>query len=154
VHDERAYEQFDSAFKVYPFLRTEDKVLELRALVKKYLPAISSNHRPTAPEAKDTDFTHAEFGACTLATAAWSVIAVCNLTAHEAYRCFFAEPARITELDPNELSVGTSLDLIVFSLDGVAEPRPILNPNNTLTSPLLFRFHQDSMTSTSPSSSK
>ncbi len=147
VHDEREYEQFNSAHKVYPFLRTEEKVQELRELVKAHRPAIASNHLPNTPEAKDTDFTHAEFGARTLTTAPWAVIAACGLTAWEAYECFHAAPARVLGLEPITLKPGSPLNLNVFSLDTLTR---LILTNNSAKSPLSARFYQTEMTSQLP----
>lgn len=150
VHHEGEYEKFDSIFKVYPFLREKGRMEALQKLVKKHRLPVISNHKSASPEGKDTDFIHAEFGARTIETTPWAVISACNLTAFEAYGCFYLEPAKVLGMDRNGIVSGCPVNLILFSLDDAAEPQSILSPNNQKASPLLARFFRNEMTFTSP----
>lgn len=69
LHNDEVLHDFDSNFKVKPVLRSEIDRLSLIEGVKNHtIDAIVSNHVPLDTEAKDLEFTYAQFGATGLET--------------------------------------------------------------------------------------
>jgi dihydroorotase len=112
-----ALEGFSSNCKVLPPLRSEaDRQALIAGLKDGTIDCIASNHTPRETEAKEREFTYADFGAAMLSTAfAAAATALRNeLTETELIALFTSGPRRILGLPTPGLRVGEEAQFTVY----------------------------------------
>lgn len=111
---------FDSNWKVVPPLRSNaDTVALLEGLSDGTIDFICSNHTPWHEEAKNLEFTYADFGMIGLET----VFALCRtflseqLTVHDLVDKLSLAPRRVLGLSTPKITQGEPLEITVFDPD-------------------------------------
>ena len=116
--DDKALEDFDVNYKVFPPLRsTKDKRALINGFIKGTIDLVSSNHQPVEQELKKVEFPYAAFGVTgietlfplllTLQTEAFTIE---NIIEKLAYT-----PRRVFDKEIPEIAEGNKADLCVFS---------------------------------------
>jgi dihydroorotase len=109
---DQALSQFESKYKVYPPLRTEtDRQALIQAVKDGTIDCISTAHTPWHIEAKDLEFTYAEFGMTGLETAfsMYQMFLAKDLTPGQFAQAMSSGPRKVFGLEEIKIKVGTEL---------------------------------------------
>lgn len=105
--DHHEVESMDPDFKMYPPLRTNDDVVELRkALVEGTIDAVATDHAPHADHEQEVPFEEAPRGVVGLETAAAATLTACTFDQARFFDRMSSTPARIARLARHGLPVG------------------------------------------------
>ena len=120
LHNDEVLHDFDSNFKVKPVLRSEADRLSLIEGVKNHtIDAIVSNHVPLDTEAKDLEFTYAEFGATGLETCFPALVdgLIEELKIEEIVDKLTIGPRQLFDIDIPLIQEGEDAELCVFDTE-------------------------------------
>jgi len=116
--EDTALTSFDTNLKVSPpFREAADRTALREGLADGTIDAIVSDHAPQAPQYKDTEFDHAEFGITGLETAFSVALMNSGLALEEVIAKISANPRRILRLPAVSVVEGRQADLTFFNPD-------------------------------------
>ncbi len=117
LYTDEALNGFDTRFKVLPPLRSaDDREALMEGLLDGTIDFIFSNHVPLDVEAKDREFTYADFGAIGLQTAAAALhtILAGRISPEQMVRWLALHPREVFGLPAPRIAEGEMADLTVF----------------------------------------
>lgn len=117
IFTDDALQEFDTNYKVFPPLRTEDhKKALIKGLLNNDIQVITSNHQPEIIENKDVEFDHAAFGANTLETfySMYNMHLADQLPTDVWIEKVSLNPRRILGLPKIEFAVGERANFTLF----------------------------------------
>ncbi|TAF63386.1 MAG: dihydroorotase [Cytophagales bacterium] len=117
--DDSFLASFDTRFKVFPPLRTQNDIKSLwEGLEKGIIGVVVSDHQPQDEESKQVEFDMAEFGASTLDTtfaALYTYSQQYNVSLTTCIEAITSQPRSILSLPIPTIEVGAKANLTVFS---------------------------------------
>lgn len=115
AYEDAALTGFDTNLKVSPpFRSTADNAALREGLRDGTIDAIVSDHSPQAPQNKDTEFDHAEFGITGLETAFSLALMHSGLATGEVVDLFTRQPRRVLGLHETSIKEGEKANLTFF----------------------------------------
>lgn len=115
AYEDDALTGFDTNLKVSPpFRSASDKTALREGLSDGTIDAIVSDHSPQAPQNKETEFDHAEFGITGLETAFSLALMHSGLTSGDIVDLFTRQPRRVLRLPEVTIKEGEKANLTFF----------------------------------------
>jgi len=116
-YNENVYNKFDSAYKVFPVIRSEkDRQAIVSALVDGTIDMINTNHQPWDLEHKEVEMEYAESGANTLqftVLAAWEMLKD-KISLLRFNDLININPSKLLNIAPNEIKEGSNPDFFIL----------------------------------------
>lgn len=115
VLNDKALEDFDSAYKQNPVIRTEaDQKALNKAVKEQVIDIIVSNHTPLEIEKKDLEFAYADAGTIGLQTAFAAVNTMGVINSEEWVKAVAINPRKILNIDEVNMETGQIANLTIF----------------------------------------
>lgn len=141
--DENAVENYNTAAKVNPPLRTEEDVKKVReALSNGIIDILATDHAPHAALEKETPFSDAPMGISGLDSAVsltWELVRDGVITENDMVRLWCHGPARIFGIPVNTFQAGDSADFFLFNPNEIWTLTPDAMYSKSKNTPFLGR---------------
>ncbi len=141
--NESAVENYNTAAKVNPPLRTEEDAKKVReALANGVIDILVTDHAPHAAHEKETPFSDAPMGISGLDSAVsltWGLVRDGVITENDMVRLWCHGPARIFNIPINNFQAGDSADFFLFAPDEVWTLSPETMYSKSKNTPFLGR---------------
>lgn len=138
LYNEEAVTDFDSNYKVFPVLRTEeDRKALWKGLKDGTLCAIVGDHRPNDQEEKDIEFDHAAYGSLSLQTTFGALQTSKEFDLELVIRKIAEEPRSILNIPTHTININNKADLTMFIPNKTWEFQEDQIISNTRNTPFL-----------------